>query len=204
MVSRSRVRLSRSAGLVLAGKCAWYLRRRNRRGKRRPRRHTARGAGQRLLDGQRRKVRAEYQLRDRQVGRLLDEATNQPGEAGERLIELLEQRVDVVVWRSGFARSMRQARNLIAHNHFAVDGATVDLPSYRLRPGQTVQVRDDRRDRRPFTAAGSLDRQAPPSYREVRAAQLSTTLTREPREQEVPVLREEPIVVKTATARAAR
>lgn len=204
MAFRSTARLSRAAGLVLARKCAWYLRRRNRRGKRPPRRHTARDAGQRLLDGQRRKVRAEYQLRDRQVGRLLHEATNQPGDAGERLVELLEQRLDVVVWRSGLARSMRQARNLIAHNHFAVDGATVDLPSYRLDPGQTVQVRDDRRERRPFTAAGSLDRQAPPPYCDVSAARLSTTLTREPRKQEVPVLREEPIVVKTATARTAR
>jgi small subunit ribosomal protein S4 len=150
-------------------------------------------------------VRAEYQLRGRQVGRVLDEATRQPGDTGETLVELLEQRVDVVVWRAGFARSPRQARELIAHNHIAVDGATVDLPSYRLRAGQTVHVRDVRRDRpRLAVAAGSLDAQASPPYLDVQPAQLRATLTREPRKQEVPVLREEHIVVEPTASRPAR
>jgi small subunit ribosomal protein S4 len=77
-------------------------------------------------------VRAEYQRRDRQVGRVLEEAARQLGFAGENLVELLEQRVDVVVRRAGFARNLRPARELVRHNQFAVDGATVDLPSYRL------------------------------------------------------------------------
>jgi small subunit ribosomal protein S4 len=145
-------------------------------------------------------VRAEYQLRDRQLGHVLDEATRQPGDPGERLVELLEQRIDVVVWRAGFARNLRHARKLVQHNHFAVDGTIVDLPSYRVRPGQTVHVRDDRRDRRPFSVPGSPDGRPP--YLDVRPAQLRATLTREPHKQEVPVLREEPIVVVEPAAAA--
>jgi small subunit ribosomal protein S4 len=199
------VRLSHVLGLVLTPKCCWYLRRRNRRRRRHPRRDTASRIMQRLPVGQWRRVRAEYQLRGRQVRRVLDEATRQPGDTGETLVELLEQRLDVLVWRAGFARSPRRARELIAHNHIAVDGAIADLPSYRLRAGQSVHVRDVRRDRPQMAlAAGSLNAPPPPPYLDVQPAQLRATLTHEPRKQEIPVLREEHIVVEPSASRPAR
>jgi small subunit ribosomal protein S4 len=191
MVSRSRPRRPHVSGSHLSATCAWYLRRRRRTARRR--RGVSAVVPPRLPDDQRHKVRAEYQLRDRQLGRVLSEATRQPGDAGEHLVELLEQRVDVVVWRAGFAPTLRQARKLVEHNHFTLDGTIVDRPSQRVRPGQTVQVRDDRRGRPLFAAAGSRDGQPP--YLDVRRAELRATLTREPRKQEVPVLRGEPLVV---------
>lgn len=104
------------------------------------------------------------------------------------MVVLLERRLDAVVWRAGFAPTIHEARHLVGHNHFTVDGNKVDLPSYRLRPGQTVEVRGPRRDKRQFVlAAGQRTGNRPPPYLDVQPTELRATLSREPRRDEVPV-----------------
>jgi small subunit ribosomal protein S4 len=103
-----------------------------------------------------------------------------------------------VVLRSGFARTIYQARQMIVHGHFAVDGRKVDRPSYRLRPGQTVEVRASSRLKPPFAlaAVGANAIDASPPYLDVRLADLRTTLLRHPVRREVPVVCDEQLVVE--------
>jgi small subunit ribosomal protein S4 len=151
----------------------------------------------RLLEKQR--LRHQYDVRERQLRRVVDEAFRSPGRTGEVLIELLERRLDATVLRAGFARTIYQARQMVSHGHFAVDGQRVDIPSYRLRPGQTVQVRENARDKPPFVlaAAGAHAPAGPiPPYLDVRLPELAVTLTREPRRAEIPVICDEAMVVE--------
>jgi len=88
------------------------------------------------------KVRRTYGLMEKQFARLMDEATRQrEGLAGENLLQLLEQRLDNAVYRAGFATSRRAARQLVGHGHFMLNGRRVDIPSIRLKPGDTLVVR---------------------------------------------------------------
>ena len=68
-------------------------------------------------------------------------ATKQQGIAGENLLKILESRLDNVVYTAGFGMSRRQARQLVLHRHFTVNGQTVNIPSFRVKPGDVVEVR---------------------------------------------------------------
>ncbi|MGC5017888.1 30S ribosomal protein S4 [Micromonospora sp. DT47] len=142
-------------------------------------------------------VRAAYDLRVRQLARAVVTAARQPGDTAQNLVEQLEQRMDSLVHRAGFARSIDEARDLVAHNTFTVDGGKVNRPSYLVRPGQTIEVRPDRQGRAPVVVAVAdhAEGDAPP-YLEVRPERFTATLTREPRRQEVPALREVPLAVR--------
>ncbi|SCL28080.1 small subunit ribosomal protein S4 [Micromonospora rhizosphaerae] len=148
---------------------------------------------------QRHQVRAGYELRERQLARALATAARQPGDPTENLVGQLEQRMDALVHRASFARSIDEARDLIAHNMFTIDGGKANRPSYLVRPGQTIEVRPDRQCRAPVAVAVAsyAEGDAPP-YLEVRPERFTATLTREPRRQEVPVLRDVPLAVHAA------
>ena len=154
--------------------------------------------GYRLPETERHQVRAAYELRERQLTRALATAARQPGDAAENLVGQLEQRMDALVHRAGFARSVDEARDLIAHNTFTVDGGKVNWSSYLVRPGQTIEVRPDRRCRAPVAVAiaDHADGDAAP-YLEVRSDRFTATLTREPQRQEVPALRDVPLAVQS-------
>ena len=109
----------------------------------------------RLLEKQR--LRHQYNISEAQMRKAYDDAHRGEGKTGETMVALLERRLDATVQRAGLARTIYQARQLVAHGHFTVDGKKVDRPSYRLKPGQVVEVREtqpaeaavpDRRDRR--------------------------------------------------------
>jgi small subunit ribosomal protein S4 len=93
----------------------------------------------RLVEKQ--KLRSIYGVRERQLRRLFGEAQRRPGRAGETLLVLLERRLDNLVRRLGFARTIRQARQLVTHGHVLVDDQRVDRPGYLVRPGERIQVR---------------------------------------------------------------
>lgn len=88
------------------------------------------------------KVKRLYGLLERQFSNLMKEASRKQGQSGEVLLQLLEQRLDNAVYRSGFAPSRRAARQLVTHGHFVLNGRRVDIPSIRLRPGDELTVRD--------------------------------------------------------------
>jgi small subunit ribosomal protein S4 len=87
-----------------------------------------------------------YGVLEKQFRRYYEEAARRPGITGENLLQMLEQRLDNVVWRSGMAATRPQARQLVNHGHFRVNGKKVDIPSYQVRPGDLVTIKDRSRD----------------------------------------------------------
>ncbi|MEW6674657.1 MAG: 30S ribosomal protein S4 [Nitrospirota bacterium] len=92
------------------------------------------------------KVRKTYGLLERQFRRYFHEAERRKGITGEILLQLLESRLDNVVYSMGFAPNRREARQLIAHGHFLVNGKKVNLPSYAVKAGDLVEVKESSRD----------------------------------------------------------
>ncbi|MDO3651386.1 30S ribosomal protein S4, partial [Nocardia mangyaensis] len=81
-------------------------------------------------------------LRERQFRRYFEEASKKAGNTGTVLLQLLERRLDNVVYRLGFAKTRQQARQLVKHGHFLVNGKKVDIPSYRVDAGDIIEVRE--------------------------------------------------------------
>ncbi len=92
------------------------------------------------------KLRTMYGVLEKQFRRYYELASRQPGVTGDNLLRLLESRLDNVVWRSGLAATRPQARQLVSHGHFRVNGKKVDVPSYRVRQGDVVTLRDTSQD----------------------------------------------------------
>ena len=86
------------------------------------------------------KAKFMYGVSEKQFRRLLAEAARRDGNTGAILVQLLEQRLDNVVYRMGFATTRRFARQLVTHGHILVDGKRVDIPSYNVRVGQKIEV----------------------------------------------------------------
>lgn len=87
------------------------------------------------------KVRRLYGLLEKQFAKLMKEAAKADGLAGENLLQFLERRADNAVYRAGFATTRRQARQLVSHGHFLLNGRRIDIPSIRLKPGDVLEVR---------------------------------------------------------------
>lgn len=87
------------------------------------------------------KVRRIYGLLEKQFANLMTKATKMEGMAGENLLQLLERRLDNVVYRAGFATSRRAARQLVTHGHFTLNGRRVDIPSITVKEGDEIKVR---------------------------------------------------------------
>jgi len=199
--SRRQVRLSRSLGIALTPKAAKHFEKRpyppGEHG--RARRATDKAYAIRLKEKQR--LRAQYMLREKQLRRIYDEAKRmQTGQTGDNMIELLESRLDSIVLRAGFARTILQARQEVTHRHILVDGKIVDRPSFRVKPGQTVQVKPKSQTMVPFqvAAAGAHRDVLPevPAYLNVNLEKLTATLLRKPTRAESPVICEINLVVE--------
>lgn len=92
------------------------------------------------------KAKYTYGLLEKQFSNLFKKANAKDGVTGEILLQYLESRLDNTVYRLGFARTRRQARQLVSHKHIAVNGAVVNIPSYHMRVGDTVSVRPKSRN----------------------------------------------------------
>ena len=92
------------------------------------------------------KLRTMYGVLERQFRRYYEMANRQSGITGENLLRLLESRLDNVIWRSGFAATRPQARQLVNHGHFRVNGHKVDIPSFQLKTGDAVTVKERSRE----------------------------------------------------------
>jgi len=88
------------------------------------------------------KVKRLYGVLEKQFRRYFDKATRMDGITGENLLQLLERRLDNIVYRAGFAGSRKEARQMVKHCHFLVDGKKVDIPSFLVKPGTVIQVRE--------------------------------------------------------------
>lgn len=198
--ARRTVKASRALGLALTPKAQKYLDRRpygpGQHG--RTRRKTDSDYAVRLREKQR--LRAQYGIREAQMIRYYEEAKRRDGLTGETLIEMLESRLDALVLRSGFARTIAQARQFVVHRHIMVNGKRVDRPSFRVKPGQMIHVHERSDKFEPFqiAAAGAHQEVLPevPGYLTVEIDKLQATLSRKPTRAEVPVTCEEQLVVE--------
>jgi small subunit ribosomal protein S4 len=134
------VKLSRREGVALTDKCQKYLDRRNY-----PPGEHGRGRirqSEYLLQlREKQKTRRFYGVLEKQFRRYYEKASRQSGITGENLLRMLEMRLDNVVYRLGFAATRRQARQLVNHGHFRVNGGKVDIPSYQVRPDDVITVK---------------------------------------------------------------
>jgi small subunit ribosomal protein S4 len=87
------------------------------------------------------KVKRLYGLLEKQFSNLMKEASKRQGQSGQILLQFLEQRADNAIYRAGFAPSRRSARQLVTHGHFLLNDTRVDIPSIRLKEGDTLAVR---------------------------------------------------------------
>ncbi|MGH3472839.1 MAG: 30S ribosomal protein S4 [Nocardioidaceae bacterium] len=99
------------------------------------------------------KARYTYGVLERQFRRYYHEASRRPGKTGDNLLQLLEGRLDNVVYRAGFARTRRHARQLVVHGHFVVNGHKVDIPSYQVAAHDVIDVRTKSHEMTPFIVA---------------------------------------------------
>ncbi|GAA2134961.1 30S ribosomal protein S4 [Streptomyces synnematoformans] len=195
---RPKVRKSRALGIPLTPKAAKYF-------ENRPYPPGMHGRGRkqtsdykvRLLEKQR--LRAQYDLSERQLVRAYERASKVQGKTGEALIVELERRLDALVLRAGLARTVYQSRQMVVHGHIAVNGRKVDKPSFRVRPGDVVTVRERSREKYPFQVAregGYAPDGETPRYLEVNLPALAFRLDRDPNRREIPVVCDEQLVVE--------
>jgi len=195
--SRPKAKISRALGIPLAPKHVKYFERRpfppgvHGRSRRKESDYKVR-----LIEKQR--LRHQYNISEVQLRRAFDEAHRAAGKTGDRLLVALETRLDALVLRAGFARTIYQARQVVAHGHIAVDGRKVDRPSYRVKPFQTITVREASRPKTPFqiAAAGAHVGERTAPYLSVAIEDLKATLIREPEREEIPVICDEQLVVE--------
>jgi small subunit ribosomal protein S4 len=198
--SRKQVRESRALGIALTPKAVKYFEKRpyppGPHG--RSRRRTESDYAVRLREKQR--LRAQYGLREKQLVRAFAVAKKREGLTGEALVEFLETRLDSLVLRSGLARTIYQARQVVVHRHILVDGKIVDRPSFQVKPGQVIQVKPKSQPTTPFqiAAAGAHRDVLPtlPPYLDVNLERLRVELVRPPARAEVPVTCDVQLVVE--------
>ena len=143
------------------------------------------------------KARRYYGLLEKQFRNYYEKASKQQGITGELLLRMLELRLDNVVYRLGFAASRSQARQLVRHGHFQVNGRPTNIPSFQLKPGDRVEVREGRRSREPFKLAKeSLKSHQAPEWLTVDAATLSGTISTSPSRDQMPLDLNEQLVVE--------
>ena len=143
------------------------------------------------------KIRRVYGVLERQFRNYFREAQTHTGVTGEWLLRSLELRFDNVVYRMGFASSRAQARQLVGHGHFAVNGRPTNVPSFQLKPGDRIEVRESRRSREPFkTAKETLRSHQAPEWLSIDAASLSGTIGASPSRDQMPLDLNEQLVVE--------
>jgi small subunit ribosomal protein S4 len=150
----------------------------------------------RLLEKQR--LRAQYDIGERHLRRAFDRAARGSGKTGDALLADLETRLDALVLRAGFARTIYQARQFISHQHILVDGGRVNIPSFRVRPGSVITVAEKSRAMTPFieAAAGAHAPEHVPPYLRADHTTLAAQLVRPPERQEIPIQCDEQLVVE--------
>ncbi|MFC7587059.1 30S ribosomal protein S4 [Nonomuraea antimicrobica] len=194
-----KVRLSRRAGVPLTRKAVRYFEQRpyppGEHGRKTNRRNTG-DYGLRLMEKQ--KLRWYYDVSERQLRRYWDLAVRKSGASGAELVTILESRLASLVLRAGLAPSIYAARQYVNHGHIAVDGRKVDIPSYLVKPGQVVTVRERSRRMQPFVAAaeGVHADERTAVYLSVELPDLRFTLTRRPERGGIAIPVDEQLVVE--------
>ena len=145
------------------------------------------------------KVRRMYGLLEKQFAKLMKESQRAEGLAGENLLEFLERRADNAVYRAGFATTRRQARQLVSHGHFLLNGHRIDIPSIRLNPGDVLEVRPKSQKSEYFKNLENIigtTGQAPLSWIKVDGKKMKIEITGKPKREEAEAGINEQLIVE--------
>jgi small subunit ribosomal protein S4 len=153
------------------------------------------GYGLQLREKQ--KVRRTYGILERQFHREFEMAARRPGKTSDNFLQILESRLDNIVYRLGFADSRAQARQLVTHGHFILNGRKTDIPSYMVKAGDVITVRDNSKNNEYFkTRALLLAQKAVPRWLRLDTAALSGQILALPTRQDIEVPFDEALVVE--------
>ncbi|MEX3609884.1 30S ribosomal protein S4 [Rothia sp. LK2588] len=198
--TRRTVRQSRALGIALTPKAEKYFERRPYGPGQHGRARKKQDSNYAVQLREKQRLRAQYNVREAQMRRIYLEAKRVEGQTGKNMIEILETRLDALVLRAGFARTIAQARQAVVHRHIMVDGVRVDRPSFKVKPGQMIHVHPRSEKMAPFQIAATGEHQAvlpdTPAYLKVSIEKLQAVLERAPKREEVPVTCEEQLVVE--------
>ena len=189
-----KVKKSRALGIALTPKADKYMKKRpygpGQHGQRRRRRPSDYGV--QLLEKQR--LRFQYNVSERQLQRAYEQATRKSGPTGELLIQQLETRLDAMVLRAGLAPSIFAARQFVTHGHISLNGKKVNIPSQRVKPGDSFTVREKSKNLVMFQE-GRVPANVP-GYLSFDESTLTAKLVSLPPRDEVPVIVNEQLVVE--------
>ena len=151
--------------------------------------------GEQLREKQ--KVKRIYGLAERQFRGYYHKAIRMKGVAGENLLQLLERRLDNIVYRLGFASDHAEARQLVRHGHFSVNGKRVNIPSYLVRTGDVVDVRErSKKVKRIEESIGAIDRRGVPKWLELEKDNFKGKLTSLPAREDLTLPIREQLIVE--------
>jgi small subunit ribosomal protein S4 len=143
------------------------------------------------------KARRVYGVLEKQFRGYYEEANRKQGKTGEVLLQILESRLDNVVYRAGYAQSRDHARQLVKHGHFQVNGKKVDIPSYRVTAHDIVEVREKSRELTPFVVAtAQAGSRAVPAWLESIPSQLKVLIHSLPARQVIDTQVQEQLIVE--------
>ena len=143
------------------------------------------------------KAKRYYGVLEAQFRKYFDMAERRPGQAGENLLAILESRLDNVIYRLGFAMSRAEARQLVTHGHFTVNGRKVDIPSFLVKPGMVISVKPSSRDLDKIKAniEANASRQ-PPKWLDYDAGNMLAKVTGVPAKEDIDLPIEEHLIVE--------
>ena len=143
------------------------------------------------------KVKRMYGLLEKQFARTMERATRMKGRSGENLLMLLERRLDNVVFRLGFATSRSEARQLVRHGHFRVNGRKAAIPSMLLRPGDKVTLRERSQQVDRITSAlDALEGKSVPQWLEIEKAEFKGVVRSMPTREDITMPIQEQLIVE--------
>lgn len=143
------------------------------------------------------KVKRMYSILENQFRNIFKEADRQKGITGETLLALLERRLDNTVYRLGFANSRNEARQLVLHNHFLVNQTRVNIPSYLVKPGDVIGLREkSKKVVRILEALEGVARRGVPQWLELDKEQLKGSVKGLPAREEITIPIQEKLIVE--------
>jgi small subunit ribosomal protein S4 len=142
-------------------------------------------------------VKRTYSVLERQFRKYFYEAEKRKGVTGEILLQFLEIRLDNIIFRMGFALSRNQARQLVGHKHFMVNGRVVNIPSFRVKPGDVIEVREKSKSVPVISESiKSVERRGVPEWLEVEGSAFKGKVLHVPSREEIPVPVQEQLIVE--------
>ncbi|MDD4190196.1 MAG: 30S ribosomal protein S4 [Mangrovibacterium sp.] len=142
------------------------------------------------------KAKYTYGMLERQFSNLFKKAAASKGITGEELLKMLESRLDNVVFRLGVANSRAAARQLVSHRHITVNGSVVNIPSYQLRPGDVVGVREKSKSLEVITESLASRRYGKYAWLEWDSAEMAGKFLNRPEREEIPENIKEQLIVE--------